>query len=66
MSHYVIKLYGLVCDVCDYSEEHVPQVDERRKLADTRAEFAKRGWARVAGKDVCSRRDANHEEARQP
>ena len=61
-----MKLYGLVCDVCDNSEEHVPAVDEPRKLADTRAEFAKRDWTRVAGRDVCPKRDAEHAAARTP
>lgn len=64
MSHYVMKLYGLVCDVCEALEEHVPAVDEPRKLADTRAELAKRGWIYVAGKDVCPKRDAEHEAVR--
>ncbi|MFF3867369.1 hypothetical protein [Micromonospora sp. NPDC001898] len=53
MSHYVMKLYGLVCDLCEISEEHVPPVDEPRKLADTRAEFAKRGWTRRNAQDCC-------------
>ncbi len=64
MSHYVMKLYGLVCDVCEFSEEHVPLVDAPRKLAETRAEFAKRGWTHVVGKDVCAKRDAAHEAAK--
>lgn len=64
MSHYVMKLYGLVCDVCEGSEEHVPPVDEPRKLADTRAELAKRGWTRAAGSDICGKRDAQHDAAR--
>ncbi|MEU1761144.1 hypothetical protein [Micromonospora sp. NPDC005652] len=64
MSHYVVKLYGLVCDVCGYEEEHVPLIDDARKLAATRAYFAERGWKHVNGKDVCATRDADHEEAR--
>lgn len=64
MSHYVMKLYGLVCDVCEFSEEHVPLIDQPRKLVETRAELAKRGWTHVAGKDVCPKPDAAHDEAR--
>lgn len=64
MGYYVMKLYGLICNVCDASEEHVPPVDEPRKLADTRAALATGGWTYVAGRDVCGKRDADHEAAR--
>ncbi|MGC5019032.1 hypothetical protein [Micromonospora sp. DT47] len=64
MSYYVMKLYGLICNVCEASEEHVPRADEPRKLADTRAELAKWGWTYVAGLDVCGKRDAEHQAVR--
>ncbi|MBQ1064495.1 hypothetical protein [Micromonospora sp. C41] len=64
MSYYVMKLYGLVCDVCEFSEDYVPEVDEPRKLAATRADFAERGWKRVGARDICPNLDAEHEAAR--
>lgn len=57
MSYYVVKVYGLDCDSpgCNESEEAVPAIDARRKLADTRRQLAlpPSGWTHRDGRDYC-------------
>jgi hypothetical protein len=56
MSYYIVKVYGLVCDNCEFSEEAVPRVDTRGKLAEARRilrEDPASGWTFTGGKDLC-------------
>lgn len=55
MSYYIVKVYGIYCDVarCSASEEYVPHIDEPNKLRETRAAISKQGWTFVDGKDCC-------------
>ena len=58
MSYYIVKVYGLVCDVCDVAtEENVPKIDEPHKLAATRRRLSgsPSGWVYRDGKDVCGK-----------
>jgi hypothetical protein len=57
VSYYVVKVYGLVCDNCEASEEHVPAIDEPNKLAATRRELSKppSSWSYQDGKDLCAK-----------
>jgi hypothetical protein len=57
MSYYVVKVYGLVCDNCEASEEYVPDRDAPDKLAATRRALAAgpTKWTYKDGKDLCSK-----------
>ncbi|HLL69107.1 MAG TPA: hypothetical protein VK453_25830 [Micromonosporaceae bacterium] len=60
MSYYVVKVYGLVCDNCNASQEHVPRIDQPRKLAETRGALAsgpdpRSRWIRRNGQDLCGK-----------
>ncbi len=65
MSYYVMKLYGLVCDVCEASVETVPPPNEPNKLAWSRRTLARSpdNFRYVNGKDICPKVDSAHEEA---
>lgn len=66
MSHYVVKVYGLVCDVCERDEETVPAIDEPNKLAAARRQLSRPpgNWRYVNGKDICGKSDGRHIAAR--
>lgn len=53
MTYYVVKVYGLVCDLCEHSEEFIPTSGDPQPLAATRRYFRKRGWRHAAGRDIC-------------
>lgn len=58
MSYYTIKVYGLVCDNCEDTEEYVPKSEERNKLAASRRalhEIPASGWTYRDGKDLCKK-----------
>ena len=67
MSYYIVKVYGLVCDVagCDGSEECIPLIDEPNKLAAARRELANppSSWRHINGRDVCPKDDQAHMDA---
>jgi hypothetical protein len=57
VSYYVVKVYGLVCNNCEASEEAVPAIDARDKLAAARRELSKppSNWTHRDGKDYCGK-----------
>ena len=57
MSYYVVKIYGLVCDNCEASVEHIPFIDDRDKLAATRSALSKPpdNWTYRNGGDLCEK-----------
>jgi hypothetical protein len=66
MSYYIVKVYGLVCDNCEASEEHVPNVDDPGKLVATRRALSKppSNWTRRDGQDLCGKCSAVSRERR--
>jgi hypothetical protein len=59
MSYYVVKVYGLDCDVegCGETIEAIPLIDSPRKLDEVRRQLAQPpdSWTYRDGKDLCPR-----------
>lgn len=66
MGYYIVKVYGLVCDICKASEECVPPSDASNKLNATRNMLAEPPgrWRYVNRRDICPKSDGRHIAAR--